>query len=86
MERAMMERERPQKRKKQQQRRPEAWLGKPVRLEFISGSSTEYVVGLLDEVNDRGIVLSADLHVGHPAQALFYPWSAVVQLSEAQGR
>ena len=82
MEAAMMEKERPGRKA----RRPEAWLGKPVRLEFISGSSTEYVVGVLDEVNDRGIVLSADLHVGHPAQALFYPWSAVVQLSEAQGR
>ena len=78
----MMERERPGK----EQRRPEAWLGRSVRLVFISGSSTEYVVGLLDEVNDRGIVLSADLHVGHPAQALFYPWSAVVQLSEAHDR
>ena len=79
MERAMMERERPGK----NQQRPEAWIDRPVRLEFISGSSTEYVVGVLDEVNERGIVLSADLHVGHPAQALFYPWSAVVQLSEA---
>ena len=75
----MMERERPGKK----QQRPEAWLGRLVRLEFVSGSSTEYVVGVLDEVNERGIVLSADLHVGHPAQALFYPWSAVVQLSEA---
>ena len=78
----MMERERPGRKPQ----RPEAWLGKPVRLEFISGSSTEYVVGVLDEVNDRGIVLKADLHVGHPAQALFYPWSAVVQLSEAPDR
>lgn len=75
----MMERERPGKK-----RIPEAWLERPVRLVFISGSSTEYVVGVLAEVNDRGIVLSADLHVGHPAQSLFYPWSAVVQLSEAE--
>ena len=77
----MMERERPGSK----QRRPEAWLGRPVRLEFISGSSTEYVVGVLDEVNERGIVLSAALHVGHPPQALFYPWSAVVQLAEDPG-
>ena len=77
----MMERERPGNKQ-----RPEAWLGRSVRLEFISGSSTEYVVGVLDEVNERGIVLLADLHVGHPAQALFYPWSAVVQLSEAHDR
>jgi hypothetical protein len=80
-EEAMMERERPVSKQ-----RPEAWLGRPVRLEFISGSSTEYVVGVLDEVNERGIVLLADLHVGHPAQALFYPWSAIVQLSEAHDR
>jgi len=57
-----------------------------VRLVFISGSSTEYVVGVLAEVHDRRIVLSANLHVGYPPQALFYPWSAVVQLSEAQDR
>jgi hypothetical protein len=62
------------------------WGVRTVRLVFISGSSTEYVVGLLEEVHDRRIVLSADLHVGHPPQALFYPWSAVVQLSEAQDR
>ena len=77
----MRERERPGKKQI-----PEAWLDRPVRLVFISGSSTEYVVGVLAEVNDRGIVLSADLHVGHPTQSLFYPWSAVVQLSEAEGR
>jgi hypothetical protein len=64
--------------------KPEAWTGRPVKLVFISGSSTEYVDGVLEEVNDRGIVLSAMLHVGRPAQSLFYPWSAVVQLSEAQ--
>ena len=78
---ATMERERPGGKQT-----PETWLGRPVRLVFISGASTEYVVGVLTEVNDRGIVLSAELHVGHPAQSLFYPWSAVVQLSEAQDR
>ena len=74
-----MEREQPGKKQ-----RPEEWLGRPVKLVFISGSSTEYVDGVLEEVNDRGIVLSAEVHVGRPAQSLFYPWSAVVQLSEAQ--
>ena len=78
----MMERERPGKKKQI----PEEWLGRPVKLVFISGSSTEYVDGVLEEVNDRGIVLSADLHIGHPAQSLFYPWSAIVQLAEAQDR
>ncbi len=65
---------------------PEAWLGRPVRLVFVSGSSTEYTVGVLEEVNDKGIVLSVESHVGHPAQPLFYPWSAVIQLSEEQDR
>jgi hypothetical protein len=82
MEAAMMERERPGRKRQI----PEEWLGRPVKLVFISGSSTEYFDGVLEEVNDRGIVLSADLHIGHPAQSLFYPWSAVVQLSEAQDR
>lgn len=49
---------------------------------FVSGASTEYADGILQEVNDRGIVLSLNTHVGHPAQSLFYPWSAVIQLSE----
>jgi hypothetical protein len=52
-----------------------------VELVFVSGASTEYVDGDLQEVNDRGIVLSVETHVGHPTQLLFYPWSAVIQLS-----
>ena len=63
---------------------PEAWLGRPVRLVFLDGASTEYAEGDLEEVNDRGIVLSVETHVGHLAQPLFYPWSAVIQLSEAR--
>jgi hypothetical protein len=63
---------------------PEAWLGRPVELVFVSGSSTEYTDGILQEVNDRGIVLAVETHVGHPAQPLFYPWGAVIQLSEEQ--
>jgi hypothetical protein len=62
---------------------PEAWIGRTVELIFISGGSTEYTDGDLEEVNDRGIVLSVQTQVGHPAQPLFYPWSAVIQLSEA---
>jgi hypothetical protein len=61
---------------------PEAWIGRSVALVFVSGASTEYVDGDLQEVNDRGIVLSVETHVGHPAQRLFYPWSSVIQLSE----
>jgi hypothetical protein len=41
---------------------------------------------VLEEVNDKGIVPSADLRVGHPAGSLFYPWNAVVQLSERPGK
>ena len=63
---------------------PEAWLGRSLKLLFVSGSSTEYADGTLEEVNDRGIVLSVETHVGYPAQPLFYPWSAVIQLSEAR--
>jgi hypothetical protein len=62
---------------------PEAWIGRTVELIFISGSSTEYADGDLEEVNDRGIVLSVETQVGRPARPLFYPWSAVTQLSEA---
>ncbi len=60
---------------------PEAWIGQVVNLVFSAGASTEYVGGNLEEVNNRGIVLSADTHIGHPAQSLFYPWSAVIQLA-----
>jgi hypothetical protein len=49
---------------------------------FVSGSSsTEYTDGDLEEVDDRGIVLLVETHGGYPARALFYPWSAVIQLS-----
>jgi hypothetical protein len=64
---------------------PEAWIGRSVELVFVSGASTEYADGYLEEVNDRGIVLSVETHVGYPAQPLFYPWSAVIQLSEERG-
>ena len=51
---------------------------------FIPGASTECTNGIFQEVNDRGIVLSVETHVGHPAPSLFYPWSAVIRLSEEQ--
>jgi hypothetical protein len=62
---------------------PEAWIGRTVELIFISGGSTEYTGGRLEEVNDRGIVLMVEGHGEHPARPLFYPWSAVIQLSGA---
>ena len=45
---------------------PEVWIGRAVELIFISGGSTEYTDGDLEEVNDRGIVVSVETHVGHP--------------------
>lgn len=44
---------------------PEAWIGRAVELIFVSGGSTE--------VNDRGVVLSIETHLGRPARPLFYP-------------
>jgi hypothetical protein len=62
---------------------PEAWIGRPVELVFVSGSSTEYNDGYLEEVNARGIVLRVEGHGEHPARPLFYPWGAVIQISVA---
>jgi hypothetical protein len=65
---------------------PEAWIGRSVELIFVSGSSTEYADGYLKEVNDRGIVLTVEGHGEHPPRPLFYPWGAVIQISEAPDR
>jgi hypothetical protein len=65
---------------------PKAWVGRTVELIFVSRSSTEYTGGRLEEVNDRGIVLTVEGHGEHPARPLFYPWGAVIQLSGAQDR
>jgi hypothetical protein len=54
-----------------------------VKLIFVSGSSTEYADGYLEEVNDRGIVLTVEGHGEYPARPLFFPWGAVIQLSAA---
>lgn len=64
---------------------PEAWIGKTVELIFVSGSSTEYADGRLEEVNDRGVVLRMEGHGEHPARPLFYPWGAIIQLSAESG-
>jgi hypothetical protein len=60
-----------------------------VELVFVSGASTEYTDGDLQEVNDRGIVLSVETHVGHPAQLLFYrraPSSSSPRSETSEGR
>jgi hypothetical protein len=64
---------------------PEAWIGLAVELVFVSGSTTEYADGDLEEVNDRGIVLAVEGHGEHPARPLFFPWGAVIQLAEESG-
>ena len=62
---------------------PDAWIGRAVELIFVSGSSTEYDNGYLEEVNERGIVLRVEGHGEYPARPLFFPWSAVIRISEA---
>lgn len=62
---------------------PQAWIEQSVKLIFVSGSSTEYAHGSLQEVNDRGVVLTVEGHGEHPARPLFYPWGAIIQISEA---
>jgi hypothetical protein len=62
---------------------PDAWIGRAVELIF------EIAMGVLraaprdEEVNDRGIVLTVEGHGEYPARPLFFPWSAVIQISEA---
>jgi len=63
---------------------PEAWIGRAVDLVFVSGSSTEYADGLLEEVNERGILLTVAGHGEHPPRLLFYPWGAVIHLSPGE--
>jgi hypothetical protein len=65
---------------------PEAWISSEVELIFVSGCSTEYADGRLEEVNERGIVLTVEGHGEHPARPLFYPWGAIIQLAEASER
>lgn len=48
---------------------------------FVSGSSTEYADGVFEEV---GTVLAVEVHDGRPARPAFYPWGAIIQLSEAR--
>ncbi len=61
---------------------PEACTGRSAELVLVSGASKEYTAGIPQEVSDRGIVLSVEIHVSHPMQSLFYPWGTVIQLSE----
>jgi hypothetical protein len=58
-------------------------LGPSVELMFISSSTTEWAYGRLQEVNNRGIVLTAEGHCEHPARPLFYPWGVIIRVSEA---
>ncbi len=56
------------------ERIPKAWLGREVVVN-IHEASTEGVRGTLEDVNDRGVVLSIILE-GRELPT-FYPWSAI---------
>ncbi len=56
------------------ERIPEAWMGREVVVN-IHEASTEGVRGTLEDVNDRGVVLSVVFQgVELPT---FYPWGAI---------
>ncbi len=66
--------------------RPEAWVGEMVTVTLAVRNPQEFT-GRLEEVNDRGVVLT--IAPDRPgALEAFYPWSAVRRLrpgSEGEG-
>jgi hypothetical protein len=54
---------------------PEAWVGLDVVLGIAGGN--QGIVGRLDDVNDRGIVLFRPDEAYGP---IFYPWSAILYI------
>ncbi len=81
----MMDRERP---RASERTIPEAWVGQEVILETTEALSSDLrasVPVLLEEVNDRGIVMLVTRH-SHQSQHLryFYPWSVVGWIRLAQ--
>jgi hypothetical protein len=76
----MMDRERPNA-SDTEGRIPEAWIGKLVMIETTEALSTDLratVPVYLEDVNDRGIVVSVTIHhdQSHPHR-YFYPWGVV---------
>ncbi|MGB3634139.1 MAG: hypothetical protein WA982_08875 [Rubrobacteraceae bacterium] len=58
--------------------RPESWIGEIVIVALSIRNPKEFT-GRLDEVNDRGIVLSLNPDSMNAVEA-FYPWAAVRRL------
>ncbi|MBA2441715.1 MAG: hypothetical protein H0V53_04840 [Rubrobacter sp.] len=60
---------------------PDAWIGESVEVGIRDGGG---FTGLLQEVNDRGVVLSYSPSGSPVARTLFYPWGAlrVIRLLE----
>lgn len=58
--------------------RPESWLGEIVMVALSTRNPKEFA-GRLDEVNDRGVILSLNPDSMNEVEA-FYPWGAVRRL------
>jgi hypothetical protein len=54
---------------------PEAWIGWDVMIS--AGTSGARVRGVLQEINDRGVVLWYGNEIGREPGHIFYPWSTV---------
>ena len=83
----MMDRERPST-SDTEGRIPAAWIGKRVMIETTEVLSTDLratIPVLLEDVNERGIVVSETGHHdrGHP-QRYFYPWGVVGRIRPAE--
>ena len=84
----MMDRERPTA-SGSEGKIPEAWIGKRVMIETTEALSTDLratVPVYLEDVNDRGIVVSATSHhdQSHPHSYFFYPWGVVGWMRPAE--
>ncbi|CAN5765135.1 hypothetical protein BH23ACT11_BH23ACT11_20020 [soil metagenome] len=55
--------------------RPESWVGENVIVALAIRNPKEFT-GRLDEVNDRGVVLTLSPDSMHGVEA-FYPWDAI---------
>lgn len=66
--------------------KPEAWIGRPVAVTLNVRTPSEFA-GMLEEVNDRGVVLT--IGFGSQEESLvFYPWNSIrrLRLGEASSR
>jgi hypothetical protein len=53
---------------------PEKWVGEKIRLVSVGGSQTRSANCTLEEVNDRGVVIS------HKGATRFHPWNTIISL------